>query len=180
MTWDERSGRMSVVELTALHERLHAVIGGLTYRSLGERTKQHPETVRRYMQGQSPSVEFLSAVCRCYDVNAEWLLTGRGPIKQSQTRAHALREANASELLSAIAASLERLSDRVDRIELFVQTQEARLRGSASKNPDGRGGQGDIRESKQGTEKGDTGSDPASRAGRIADAVPDRPRPDAG
>lgn len=116
------------VELSPLHERLHAVVGHLTYTALGTATRQHPETVRRYMQGAAPAVEFLTAVCSSFDVNAQWLLTGQGPLKQSQARAHALREANPAELLSAIAAALERLTTRVDRIELFVQTMETRLR----------------------------------------------------
>lgn len=118
------------MDLSPLHERMHAVAGSMSYRALGDYTSQHPETVRRYMQGQAPSVEFLAALCSRFDLNAQWLLTGRGPQKQSDAKAHALREANPSELLSAVAEALERLTERVDRIELFVQTMETRLRGS--------------------------------------------------
>lgn len=151
----------------------------MTYRALGEATEQHPETVRRYMQGQSPSVEFLSALCFKFDINAQWLLTGQGPVRHTETRAHALREANPSELLAAIAASLERLTDRVDRIELFVQTQETRLRAARERRAEERPPDARIREPKPETDAR-PGAALIDRAGSIADALPERPRPDAG
>ncbi|MDX2115059.1 MAG: helix-turn-helix transcriptional regulator [Planctomycetota bacterium] len=115
-------------EDSPLHERITAVLGRQTYRAVAETTGHNAETVRRYLQGQAPSVEFLSALCAHYDVSAQWLLTGQGPMRQSQTRAHALSAANPAELLAAIAAALEKLTHRVDRIELFVHTMETRLR----------------------------------------------------
>ncbi|MAY75781.1 MAG: hypothetical protein CMJ31_13905 [Phycisphaerae bacterium] len=30
------------------------------------------------MQGQAPSVGFVATFCECYDVSADWLLTGLG------------------------------------------------------------------------------------------------------
>lgn len=168
------------MELSSLHDRIKGVVGGMTYRALAEATKQHPETVRRYMQGQAPSVEFLAAVCFKFDVNAQWLLTGQGPVRHTETRAHALREANPSELLAAIAAALERLTDRVDRIELFVQTMEARLRVRATPAD---GVEGAIREPKPQTDGApagvDRGAPTDARARHIADALAKRPRADA-
>ncbi len=54
-----------------LHDRLHDIAEGMSYRELGELTGTNAETVRRYMQGQSPSVEFLTALCRRKGINAQ-------------------------------------------------------------------------------------------------------------
>ncbi len=151
-----------------LQQRLRAVAGHRSYREIGEMTGTHPETVRRYMLGQAPSVEFLSAFSAALQVNGEWLLTGRGPTQRGDIRAHALREANPSELLSAVAATLERLMDRVERLELFLHTLEARLRA--------------------GNDPGQISSPDAPRpavsvpdhAAGVADALPGGSPPDAG
>lgn len=113
-----------------LHERLLAAIGDRTYRAIASETGHNPETVRRYMQGQAPSAEFLSRICECFDVNAHWLMTGAGPMRQSDSDAHVLRDATPGELLAAIADTLEKLLERVDRLEIFVQTLETRLRAA--------------------------------------------------
>lgn len=163
---------------------MHSIVGHVTYRSLGEATGQHPETVRRYMQGQSPSVEFLAALCARYDISAQWLLTGQGAMKQSAARAHALKEANPAELLSAVAAALEKLTLRVDRIEVFIQLIESRLRARAAEpNPHQSTDHAPTREDRQarGPAPAQTSApDPASRARRVAGAASQRPRPDAG
>lgn len=117
------------MESTLLTERLLAAAGDRTYRSLAELTGSNAETVRRYMQGQAPSVEFLAALCTRLGISEQWLISGRGPMKASQLRSHALKEASASELFSAMAATLERLAERVDRLELFLSSLEVRLRG---------------------------------------------------
>ncbi|MFK7883747.1 MAG: hypothetical protein AB8F26_06140 [Phycisphaerales bacterium] len=121
--------------MSDLHQRLHDAIGKTTFRRLGDLTDTHPETVRRYMQGQSPSAPFLSKVCASFGICGEWLLTGKGPMKISEMRQHALREADASELLGAIAKNLSDLGERMDRLERFVQGLETRVRGSARTMP---------------------------------------------
>lgn len=113
---------------SALHERLLAAAGDRTYRHIGELTQTHPETVRRYMQGQSPGADFLASLCAALAISGDWLLTGRGPMKLDQQRAHALRDATAGDLLTAMAGTIERLSERIDRLETYVQTLEVRLR----------------------------------------------------
>lgn len=50
----------------------------------------------------------------------------------SDTRSHALKEANPSELLSAVAMALEALTGRVDRIEAMVNTIDVRLNARAA------------------------------------------------
>jgi transcriptional regulator with XRE-family HTH domain len=119
------------MEMSPLHERLHAAVGSRTYRAIAEATDSNPETVRRYMQGQAPSAEFLAALCSALGLNAQWMLSGQGPMKASQIRTHALGQASAAELLHAMARTLEMLTQRVERLELFVTTMESRVRGAA-------------------------------------------------
>lgn len=121
--------------LSPLHRRLKAAIGERTFREVGDLTNTNHETVRRYVQGQSPSVEFLSALCEALKINGAWLLMGQGPMHAGDARGHALQEANPHELLAAVADTLERLNDRVTRIELFVQTIETRLRAIHEQAP---------------------------------------------
>lgn len=111
-----------------LHERMRSLVGRRSNREVGDLTGTNAETVRRYLSGQSPSVEFLTALCVATQASPEWLLTGRGPMRQSDVRAHALQGANAHELLGAIAQTLEKLIERVERLERFLQTMETRLR----------------------------------------------------
>lgn len=112
-----------------LHERLLSVVGERSYRSIGSMTDTHHESVRRYLQGQSPSVEFIIALCDTLSISGQWLLTGEGPMKAADAKQHALTHANPAELLSAIAGTLDTLSDRLDRLETFVQALEVRVRG---------------------------------------------------
>ena len=116
-----------------LHDRLRLVAGNRTYRSLGELTGNHPETVRRYMQGQTPSVEFVSRLCEELKLNAEWVLLGKGPQRAADLRSETLRRADPTELLAAIASTLEELTERVANVERYVQQLDTRLRGAAGR-----------------------------------------------
>jgi len=145
----------------------------MSNRALGDSTGQNAETVRRYMQGAAPSVEFLAALCARFDLSAQWLLTGRGPMRQSETRAFVLRQANPAELLSAIAEALERLTDRVDRIELFVQTLETRLR--ANRSPVDHGARIQAGASNEPVQEGDSVRPPSAEQG-VAALITDRAR----
>ncbi len=111
------------------HARLNEAAGDLSFRKLGRLTDTHPETVRRYMQGQAPSATFLTNLCSVMGISGEWLLTGRGPMKCAQMRSHALNQADPSELMTAVANTLTDLCDRMDRLERFVQGLETRIRG---------------------------------------------------
>ena len=151
-----------------LHQRLHAATGNRSYRHLSELTETNPETVRRYMQGQSPSVEFLSALCAALAINGEWLLTGKGPMRMADVRKSALQNAEASELLSAMARTIEMLIDRVDRLELLLQMLEIRVRTSPKAI--------NLLETKTDA-KDPKGTKPGDRIRTIADAVPERSSP---
>lgn len=111
-----------------LHERMRSVAGTRTFRHLSELTGTHPETVRRYMSGQPPSTEYLSALCHALNINGDWMLTGRGPMRVGEIEAHALRSASAPDLLSALAATVERLIDRVELLERYLQSMESHFR----------------------------------------------------
>lgn len=113
---------------SGLHERLLSIVGQRSSRHVGDLTKTNHETVRRYLSGQAPSVEFLTALCKVFGINGDWLLTGRGPIKASDAKGEALREADAGELLTALSDAVERLIGRVDRLEVLIQSMEVRLR----------------------------------------------------
>lgn len=159
-----------------LHDRLIAAAEGKTYRALSELTGHHPETIRRYMQGQAPAVEFVALFCAKLRINAHWLLTGEGAMRQDDQRKDALERANPAELLSAVASALERLTDRVDRLERFVQTLDVRSRAR-----DRAAGDSEVQSRKASASDGRTprsADQPADRAARVADAVAERPRAD--
>lgn len=167
--------------MSELHERLAAAAGDRTYRHLADLTGQNAETVRRYMQGQAPSVEFLSKLAHSLQLNGSWLLTGQGPMRAGDVKGHALREAHAAELLHAMANTLTQLIARVERLEVFVQTMEARLRAS---RPAEAGSVGAASVGSGRDERGEgegRASGPAVQvpgvAGRIAAAAAQRPRP---
>lgn len=115
---------------SAFHDRLNQSVGEVSYRQLGELTDTHPETVRRYMQGQAPSAAFMTTLCQNLGISGEWLLSGKGPMKVKDMRSHALKTADPNELMGAIASTLTQLIERVDRLERFVQSVETRLHGS--------------------------------------------------
>jgi len=109
------------MEPGTLHERLRVAAGGMTNRALAEATGHNPETVRRYMNGQPPSIEFLAGMCRTFALNPQWLVSGVGPMLRADARAHALRNAEPAELVISVIGALERLNTRVDRIESIVE-----------------------------------------------------------
>jgi transcriptional regulator with XRE-family HTH domain len=117
---------------TPLHDRLRQAVGGRTFRHVAELTGVNHESVRRYLSGQTPSVEFLAALCKALSVNSDWLLFGRGPMRLEDVRASALREAPAPDLLTALAGTVEELITRIERLERFLQTMEIRVRAEAA------------------------------------------------
>ncbi len=178
---------MSTAQLTPLHERLRIAAGTRSYRQMGDLTNTNHETVRRYMLGQSPSAEFLAATCDALEINAQWLLVGSGPMRRGEIRSHALGEAKVSELLTAMSNTLERLMDRVERLESFVQMLEVhyRAQGGESAPLPTPSGQWANNPPIRGIEAPGPGDDDATptlargskeRAAAIADAVPKRPR----
>lgn len=91
---------------SVLRERLEALLRGRKPAAVARLVEMHPETVRRYMKGGTPSAEFVRRLCDVFGVSADWLLCGRavgpaGPLAPSTSRsvAEAL-EAAASQIRS--------------------------------------------------------------------------------
>lgn len=168
-----------------LHDRMNAAVGARTFRGISELTGTNAETVRRYMQGQAPSVEFVATLCAVLGVNAEWMLSGRGPMRRDDVKTHALREASGGELLGAMATAVEKLTSRMDRLEVHIQMLEARLRGRENVTPSRATERSDEQEAAQSTPpapRPEATAPPEARrrARRIADAIADRSPADAG
>ena len=161
------------MEMSGLHKRMASVVGETSYASIADKTGTTAATARRYLLGQSPSVEFLQSLCDAHHVNAHWLLTGQGAMYSRDAKTHALRHANPTELMAAIARALESLTERLDRLETFVQTQEARLRASGLVEA------GADHERPETGESADAARAARERARDIADAIAERPPEDA-
>jgi transcriptional regulator with XRE-family HTH domain len=113
-----------------LHTRLNKAAAGRSYRHISDLTGIHPETVRRYMQGQAPSAEFLSRFCETLELNADWLLLGRGSMRAAIIPSSNAAKDSTSDPVHSIAASLERVTQRLDRLESTIHQLESRLRGA--------------------------------------------------
>lgn len=164
-----------------LHDRLQAAVGDRTFRHVGTLTNTHPETVRRYLSGHAPSVDFVTRLAASLGLNINWILTGRGPMRQAEVKPAALREANATDLLTHVALAIERLESKVDRLDRYTQVLEVMIRqgrdasaaASASIEPR-------PSESDHGKPAATTTMGPDDRARSVADALTERPRQDAG
>lgn len=117
--------------LDELRDRLNRVLGSQSCRAIGTRTSTNPETVRRYLTNGHPSIEFLIAVIRAYDISANWLLLGIGPPRQSEVLDHSIRSATLSQLLRGISEKLAE-SERVGRFPGERSTSHLRMTSSAS------------------------------------------------
>lgn len=161
-------------QTSTLHDRLASAAQGLSYRRLAKLTNVHPETARRYMQGQSPSVEFITAFCEQLGVSAEWLLHGTGPMKTEQVRGDALRHSSVAELLAALGQTLDRLSDRVAHLESHAHSHpHEHGPGHAHGHGGGASGQGNGGHAHGHTQHRSNAAEPATaaRASRIVDAA---------
>lgn len=147
-------------------------------------TNTHPETVRRYLSGHAPSVDFVSRLSDSLGLNINWVLTGRGPMRQAEIKPHVLREANATDLLTHVALAIERLESRMERLERYTQVLETMIRqggppsGAVSADIEPKPPEGDH--GKPASTQPEARSAPGrSRIDAVADALTERPRPDA-
>lgn len=162
-----------------LHDRLQAAVGDRTFKRIGDLTNTHPETVRRYLSGHAPSVDFVSRLAATLGLNINWILTGRGPMRLAEVKPQALREANATDLLTHVALAIERLESRMDRLERYTQVLEVMIRqgNGPSATIEPKPSESEHGEPATTTEATTNGAD--ARARSIADALAERPRPDA-
>lgn len=159
----------SMSSTSAFHERLNKAAGDNSYRQLGKITDTHPETVRRYMQGQAPSASFITNLCTALGISGQWLLSGQGPMHTKDLTTHALKSADPNELMGAVANILTMLIDRMDRMERMVHHLETRL--NVSDADDGAGG---STMSHDGSNRTRSGGTHGSSAERISGAVAKR------
>lgn len=119
--------RETTAPLSPLHQRLRAAAGRRSYREIADATNAHPETVRRYLTGHAPSVEFLSMLCMELRVNGEWILTGRGPMHATDAWGQGGQAGGTAHVLNGLARTLQEIEARIARVELYLQLFEARL-----------------------------------------------------
>jgi len=93
--------------LLALTTRIRMVLSGYTFASVGRKTGFSAESVRRYMLGDRPPVNFLFAICQHYDVSADWLLCGLGAPSRGDIVGQLTLRATASELCAAAERQME-------------------------------------------------------------------------
>lgn len=162
-----------------LHDRLQAAVGDRTFKRIGTMTNTHPETVRRYLSGHAPSVDFVTRLAASQGLSINWILTGRGPMRLAEVKPAALREANATDLLTHVALAIERLESRVDRLDRYTQVLEVMIRqGSApSASIEPKPSENDHGKPAATTEAAANGAE--DRARSVADALTERSRPDA-
>jgi transcriptional regulator with XRE-family HTH domain len=110
------------VAMSDVSRRLQKLLGGRTAREVAERTGVHPETVRRYMGGMTPSVEFVAAICREFGVSGDWLLLDRGNMYPS-SEAASLEQITQPALFAEVLARIQRLKDQLPVVESFVRDQ---------------------------------------------------------
>lgn len=118
----------------SIRDRLRSTFGSQSCRAIGLRTRTHPETVRRYLSNGHPSIEFLIAVIRGYDVSASWLLLGAGPQKQHEVIDHSIQSASLSHLLRGIAEKLA-ASEGVGRLPAVRNGAPLRMTSAAAGEP---------------------------------------------
>ena len=104
----------------ALNHRVKMVVGSQTLRQVAKIGGVSVETARRYMNGATPSSEFLGRLCEKLGLNAEWLLMGEGPMLLDGLHADALKYATSEQLIGEIARKFDGLNDRVARLEVAV------------------------------------------------------------
>ncbi|MFN7022213.1 MAG: helix-turn-helix domain-containing protein [Phycisphaerales bacterium] len=104
----------------ALTARVRLVLGSRTLREAAKVGGVSVETVRRYLNGTTPSCEFLGRVCERLGLNAEWMLLGEGPMLLEGLYADALRSATNEQLMNEVARKFDSLNERVARLEVAV------------------------------------------------------------
>ena len=113
-----------IVTPSSLHQRMSEITQGLSYRRIGQITGHNHETVRRYMTGQVPGVEFIVALCTSLNVSTDWLLLGRGPVTAP---AGVPGEGRSAPLGSDLRTRVESVAARLHRVEALLGLPESRI-----------------------------------------------------
>ena len=106
-------------------QRLQLATGDTSYRQIGVLTGTHPETVRRYMNGQSPSAAFLSSISNNFGISGEWLLTGRGPMLTKDILAHILQSSSSEALLAAVSTLFDNIFIKLAELDRRIEENQS-------------------------------------------------------
>ncbi len=101
--------------LADISRKIQQYLGDRTAREIAERTGVHPETVRRYLAGMAPSLEFVVAVCREFKLSADWLLLDEGTMHRAPTTP-SLENVPVPTLLEELHARADRFKSHIDAI----------------------------------------------------------------
>lgn len=86
-----------------VNSRLRQALQGYSYRAIGEATGLNAKSVRRYLNRDTPSAEFLAKVRSAFGLSTDWALTGAGPSKLGDEAESAILQASGPEPLAALA-----------------------------------------------------------------------------
>ncbi len=109
------SGAMEDSWRAAFALRLKRAIGEQTIADFARLIDWHPETVRRYLAGDTrPPAEFLAKICQSLDISPDWLLLGNGPMLRRERDATALDAASLGQVLEQLQEFIESPRPRMD------------------------------------------------------------------
>lgn len=98
-----------------LHARLRLICALGNTSSIARATGIHPESVRRYVAGDAPSLRFVSNLIEALSLSADWLLCGRG---QTMLWPHAGRGASSKAPAQELELIRARLSEPLVRFPI--------------------------------------------------------------
>ncbi len=65
--------------MATIADRLNELRGDMTITEMGRRVGIGTSTIYNYLHDRDPGADVIVSVCRAFDVNERWLLTGEGP-----------------------------------------------------------------------------------------------------
>lgn len=93
-------------ESDALRARLREVLRAHSFAEIAKVAGVSAESARRYCTCATPSVQFLGAICRHWNINANWLLFGHTPRHGLDLRSHVQALLSESDQVEVFAAQL--------------------------------------------------------------------------
>lgn len=118
--------------LDTLHGRLLSVraleLADLSYGRIGEPIGMNHETVRRMFNGGTPTAALIAGLTSKFGISAHWLLLREGPRRCDEFARWAMRQADASDLLHALADKWVDVSDRLIQASRYLSMAEAKSR----------------------------------------------------
>jgi hypothetical protein len=93
-----------------LAERLSAATEPYSYREIALRTGCHQESVRRWLRGSGSDLpaHFIVSVCRTFEINPHWLMSGEGTPSATHTSNQLLGRCAVSDLFAEVVIRLRR------------------------------------------------------------------------